>query len=90
MTKVAFRKFDEGDLIVLFPYNQWDTNGNITSYQSIGQHGSASAELIDELDTPTWEEVLQMKSELISIGYEDLEVVGSYVDSNGNMRSQSD
>lgn len=65
---VSFRKFPDGDVIVL-----WDDGnaspGFITSYQHIGQHGDASPELLDELETASPEEYQPLLDELESRGY---------------------
>ena len=50
------RKFPQGNLILLFPREEADLNGNILSYQFIGQHGAASPALITELDSPSMDE----------------------------------
>ena len=65
---VSFRKFPDGDIIAL-----WDDGnaspGFITSYQHIGQHGDASPELLDDLETVTSEEYRPLWDELESLGY---------------------
>lgn len=66
---VIFRKFPEGDVIALFPNMIVDSEGNITSYQHVGQHGGASPELINELDHATEKEYRPLADELINIGY---------------------
>ncbi|PJE78347.1 hypothetical protein CI610_02722 [invertebrate metagenome] len=45
---VIFRKFPEGDVIALFPEELADSRGNILSYQTVGQHGAANPELIQD------------------------------------------
>jgi hypothetical protein len=73
MTKerVAFRVFDEGDVIALMIDDfHPDTPEIIMSYQSIGQHGMAHRDLLDELDKATPEEYADLKDELERIGYE--------------------
>lgn len=43
ITRVIFRKDkDTKEVIAFMPYDIADLNGNITSYQHIGQHGAAS------------------------------------------------
>jgi hypothetical protein len=70
--KVVFRKFEDGDIIALFPEMK---NGPwIGSYMYAGQHSDASPELIKELDKATPEEYAPLLSELRSIGYK-LEII---------------
>ena len=69
-TYTEFRKFDDGDVIAIFPdlaYNSYSSL--VTSYQTIGQHGAASIELLDDLDVPTKEESAELIAELARIGY---------------------
>ena len=66
---VIFRKFPEGDVIALFPNMIDDSEGNITSYQHVGQHSGASPELINKLDHATEKEYRPLADELINIGY---------------------
>ena len=67
---VIFRKFPEGDIIALFPDMIENRDKHyINSYQHIGQHGSASVELITDLEIPTNKEIKDLKEELKSIGY---------------------
>jgi molybdopterin converting factor small subunit len=73
-TKVHFRKFKEGDVIAIFPDEQWDLHCNVASYMHIGQHGGASPELIDELEAVDKEEYEPLQKELESIGY-DLKIL---------------
>ena len=77
-TKVHFRKWSypdymesmkgETEVIALFP-ELLENNGLIESYMHIGQHSSASQELITELETATFEEYSSLAIELESIGY---------------------
>ena len=67
-TKVFFRKWDDGQVIALFP--DWiDSNTVITSYMHIGQHSGATPKLIMELQEADPEEYADLKEELESIGY---------------------
>ncbi|MGD2065628.1 MAG: hypothetical protein PVI43_00480 [Candidatus Bathyarchaeota archaeon] len=75
-TKVVFRKFEEGDVIALFPEVPW-SDQLISSYQHIGQHGGSSPELIEGLQVATEDEYSALLTELASLGYSDLEVVES-------------
>lgn len=71
--KVTFRKFDDGDVIALFPDEIADFKGNITSYMEIGQHSAASKELLDDLAIPTPDEIASLKKELEEV-YDDVEL----------------
>ena len=76
---VLYRKFDDGDLIALFPYTEKDCNaGFIMSYQVVGQHSEASKDLLDVLGHATDEEKESMEAELRFVGYDphDLERKG--------------
>ena len=74
-TKVAFRKFPEGDVIAIFPDHLYGMpHGYYLSYMHVGQHGDASPDLLKELEEATEQEYLDLKKELESIGY-NLEVM---------------
>lgn len=65
---VHFRKFDDGDVLAL-----WDDGegfGWVSSYQHVGQHSYADAELIIELAEATQHEYTPLLRELESIGYD--------------------
>ena len=72
-TDVVFRKFQEGDIIAIFPkeiYNEVIYGKNrVLSYQHIGQHGGCNTVLITELQKATKREYSDLKKELESIGY---------------------
>lgn len=70
--KVTFRKFDEGDIIALFPEEKTGVKNYIQSYQHIGQHGDASPELINDLTSVCAGEYEPLLDELKSIGYDNL------------------
>ena len=73
MIKVAFRKYPDGDVLALFPEVKADENGNIMSYQTVGQHGGASPDLLTELPQASEKEAQKLIGELIySVGYDDL------------------
>lgn len=72
--KVVFRVFPEGDVVAIFPEIDADKNGNVSSYQRIGQHGPCSPELIKGLRAAKLKEYKALKQELESIGYK-LEVL---------------
>ena len=58
--ETIIRKFPQGDLILLFPREIADHQGNILSYQWLGQHAPASPALINELDSPAGEEAQEL------------------------------
>lgn len=68
-TNVVFKKWEDGQIIALFPHDSFDLDGNITSYMHIGQHSGASRDLLYELDDASIEEYKNLKEELLSIGY---------------------
>ena len=67
--KVIYRQFPEGDAIALFPDTIWDSNGNIASYQKVGQHGGASPDLVNVLEPATAQQVTELSAELMRAGY---------------------
>lgn len=75
-TEIIFRKFKDGEIIAFFPYQFWNVmKGEITSYMHVGQHGSASPELINELEQCTPKEYESLLNELKMIGYENIQVI---------------
>lgn len=68
-TNVIFKKWEDGQIIALFPNDSFDLDGNITSYMHIGQHSGASPDLLFELESASPEEYKDLKEELESIGY---------------------
>lgn len=71
ITKAVFRVFPENDIIAIFPEETADQKGNLMSYQTIGQHGACSPDLIKELPAadPTGSNYKKLVRELESIGY---------------------
>lgn len=69
---VAFRKFDDGEVIAIFP-NIYpvaeNSTANVLSYMHVGQHGMASECLVNELEKASKEEYTPLKKELEMIGY---------------------
>jgi len=65
---VVFRVFPEGDVIAIFP-DQDFARGQVLSYQHLGQHGGASPELVRELRPASRKEYAPLLAELKSIGY---------------------
>lgn len=74
MTKVdvAFRKFDDGEVIAIFPTIfpvPENSTKEVISYMHVGQHGVASESLVNELEKASEEEYTPLKNELENIGY---------------------
>lgn len=67
-TRVAFRVFDTGEVIALFPGVIW-ANNQIASYMHVGQHGGASRILIADLRKAKKAEYMPLYNELENIGY---------------------
>ncbi len=60
----------KGTVFALFPHECSDNNGNVTSYQHIGQHGSADYHhciATSKLATPA--EYADLKKEMEGLGY---------------------
>jgi len=79
MTNVIFRKFNNKEVIALFPYepyNRFDVD-SITSYMHIGQHSEADYQSIMKDTKPCKfeHEYKDLMDELESVGYEDLNVI---------------
>ena len=73
MDKVLFRMDKEGDVFALFPEIP-GASGLCTSYQHVGQHGSADYNwCIDQSRPATESEYLDLYNDLKEIGY-DLKV----------------
>lgn len=65
---VAFRKFEDGEVIAIFPDIKEGDN-EVLSYMHIGQHSACSVGLMDELDKANENEYFSLKKELENIGY---------------------
>ena len=78
MTHVIFRKFREGDIIALFPYepyNRFDVD-SINSYMHIGQHSEADYRHVMKATKPCKDNEHQdLFNELIEQGYDDLNII---------------
>ena len=76
-TPVVFRKWNNGDIIALFPMIQADNQGLLcTSYMHIGQHGGASYwRVIAQTVPATPAEYADLLVELKAIGYDNLRVM---------------
>jgi hypothetical protein len=68
-TDVCFRKFDDGDIIALFPYEIADSDGNIMSYMLDCQYGPAYYQLTNSTKPAKESEYNDLKAELESLGY---------------------
>lgn len=69
---VAFRKFEDGEVIAIFPNIYPVAKGSkaeVMSYMHMGQHGMASESLVNELEKASKEEYTPLKKELEMIGY---------------------
>ena len=78
MTKVIFRKCNDGDIIALFPYEACNSfPSQCSSYEHIGQHGAADYSFVIDNSKPAkreeYEELLKELADLI--GYDDLQVL---------------
>lgn len=78
-TPVIFRKWPKsegGDVIAFFPADAGtnDYYNTCSSYEHVGQHGSASVDLINTLKPAKPAEYADLKEELERIGYDDLKV----------------
>jgi len=69
-TTVIFRKFKEGDIIALFPYEIDNYHGDCMSYMHVGQHSGANYfGCIKGTKPAKKEEYQNLYNELLSIGY---------------------
>lgn len=74
--KVTFRKFEDGEVIAIFPEEKWNLEGNLTSYIHTGQHGACSPDLLTELEITTPTEYNELLHELQDVvGYVNIEIV---------------
>jgi hypothetical protein len=69
-TRVIFRKYNDGQVIAIFPYEIADAAGNVTSYMHIGQHSAASLDIIRSTKAAGADEYKDLMTELKSIGYD--------------------
>lgn len=72
---VVFRKWNNGDLIALFPTlpHNWE-HQYCMSYAHVGQHSAASLEL-PNTKPATQDEYAELLRELARVGYDSLRVV---------------
>lgn len=73
-TVVIFRKYRDGQILALFPYDIETDEGHVNSYMRIGQHGAASLECVKDTKPAKENEYNGLCHELTSIGY-DLKVI---------------
>lgn len=76
-TKVEFRIYPtENEVIALFPNEIVNSCEDCASYMHIGQHSPADyISVIAHTKPATKEQYTQLYNELVSIGYDDLEIV---------------
>lgn len=67
ITKVIFRKFNNGEIIAIFPETL--QNGECDSYMHIGQHGACTSGIPSFTKLAKPSEYRDLKKELESIGY---------------------
>lgn len=68
-TTVIFRRFKDGDVIAILPYEIATKQGHVSSYMHIGQHSAASLDVIGDTKLATPEQYAELQKELESIGY---------------------
>ena len=85
--KTIFRKWEDGDVIAIFPEIPADVRGfACMSYQHIGQHGACDPRFASFTQPASPEEYADLYKELQAIGYEDIEIVKRYHRSYGERR----
>ena len=69
-TEVIFRKFSDGDILALFPYDVVPINNFCNSYMHLGQHSEADyLGCIKDTKPASKKEYQSLFKELESIGY---------------------
>ncbi len=68
-TLVTFYKDADGSILAYFPLENWDSAGNKTSYEHVGQHGACSPDYVKELKVAKPAEYADLQQELTSLGY---------------------
>jgi hypothetical protein len=68
---VVFRKWKDGTIDALFPFDRFETKGyNVASYSHVGQHSAADYNFMIRVTKPAKEqEYHDLLRELESIGY---------------------
>lgn len=76
MTIVIFRKYPDGEVIALFPFDRGsNAPGTCNSYMHTGQHASADYAGVIQSTKPTGRgEHLPLIAELRRVGYGDLDM----------------
>lgn len=67
--EVIFRKFADGEILALFPYDTGTRLGTCLSYAHVGQHSTAHLGLIKDTVLATPDEYKALYSELSGLGY---------------------
>lgn len=65
---VQFRKFKNGDVLAVFPY-EISNRTNVLSYMHVGQHSDCAWDINNSTKAATESEYNDLKIELESIGY---------------------
>mgnify|MGYP006888328611 FL=1 len=68
-TTVIFRRFKDGGIIALFPYEIETKQGHVSSYMHIGQHSAASLDVIQCTALAEPSKYADLQKELEGIGY---------------------
>ncbi len=72
ITSVVFRKYKDGDIIALFPYDTERQIGECSSYMHVGQHGTSNYSLVIGQTKPASpKEYADLKAELENYGPEE-------------------
>ena len=71
--KVVFRKFDNGEIIAMFPQFTNKRNYRIDSYMHIGQHGECDPMIVHDTELATESEYESLLKEILSI-YHDYDI----------------
>ena len=83
-TLTIFRKFKDGEIIALFPEEDWNHYGGCSSYMHMGQHSGADYNHVLAISkSAKLEEYRDLKTELESRGY-NLKIRRKWVRSRSN------
>lgn len=86
-TQVMFRKFENGEIIALFPSMIVNSYNECGSYMHFGQHSPADYDAVIEMTTQaTKEEYTPLYKELLSVGYDNLIILEE--DERNNMSAE--
>ena len=81
VTKVIFRKWKDGSILALFPYEEW-SQFECASYMHLGQHSGADYNYCIRITKPATEaDYLPLYNELTAIGY-NLQIIKKYKSKN--------